>query len=570
MGEMTNIICGSGVTTGNHYYIDCCGNLIQGNQNNLIVSLDYTKPYNGVTILNVSASTECPTPTPTRTPLPTRTPTPTPSVTKSPLPPPTPTQTPTPSSTKRPELSLANECDVFTLFDMGINCRIIDQPTSSSSTDGSLSLIVTGGTGPYFFYWDGGQRTQTLNNVPAGSYGVTVVDYYGDYSASTTCVLSVPDPTPSPTPTITPTPSSTPIYPELCLIVNSQTQTFGPIQFIPNGTQNGRPKWSSDIYDIIWSLTNSRWEITNWDLTTGLPASTSQSMIPLSSWSIFGGVGTFTLTMLQGTCPPFLPLNVAVKTENTSCEGIQNCNGSVIIGVSGGVPPYQYSINNGATYQNLNTFGNLCSGQYTLIVRDSNTTPNTTSQNVIIGSGGISNTYTVSVVSSGEQTITLETKQSNISVNVSPPLPVGTTLSFKLVVNSQQIVNGPGSGVIGDDVTIRKNGIQLTPTEQQQSTEIFPRINCSPFLTQYTNVVRVYDITMNSSDSVNGVLISYMSLNQPQTGSNGCITNLTQSILAEATLSSISGCVCCNTVSSTFGVGISNHTIESGTTAIII
>lgn len=90
----TPIICGSGVTTGNFYYTDCCGHLIQGTTSDTLVTLDYSKPFNGITRLNVSASVICssPTPTPTNTQTATATPTPTNSQ--------TPTKTPTPTPTK--------------------------------------------------------------------------------------------------------------------------------------------------------------------------------------------------------------------------------------------------------------------------------------------------------------------------------------------------------------------------------------------------------------------------------------------------------------------------------------
>lgn len=45
-------------------------------------------------------------------------------------------------------------------------------------------------------------------------------------------------------------------------------------------------------------------------------------------------------------------------------------DGTVTVNITGGAPPYQYSINNGVTYQNGNFFTGLLAGQYTLIVRD--------------------------------------------------------------------------------------------------------------------------------------------------------------------------------------------------------
>ena len=168
--SVTPIFCGSGVTTGSYYYTDCCGNFIEGANANVIVTMDYTRPSNGITKLNVIYSTICPTPTPTKTPTQTPTYTPTPSVTPTYTPTPTTTITQSPTPSNAAAYRLKNDCDVFTLFDMGIRCQVLKQPSSNGTFDGILTLRVTGGTAPYSYYWTGGQRTQTLRNIPAGNY----------------------------------------------------------------------------------------------------------------------------------------------------------------------------------------------------------------------------------------------------------------------------------------------------------------------------------------------------------------------------------------------------------------
>lgn len=47
-------------------------------------------------------------------------------------------------------------------------------------------------------------------------------------------------------------------------------------------------------------------------------------------------------------------------------------NGSITVGATGGVPSYQYSIDNGVTYQSNGTFSGLTSGTYNIIVLDNN------------------------------------------------------------------------------------------------------------------------------------------------------------------------------------------------------
>ena len=356
----TPIVCGSGVTTGNFYYTDCCGELIQGSTEGLTVVFDYTKTSNGVVKLNSPATVFCPSPQPTSTPTVTPTTTNTPSVTPTTTTTPTLTSTPSPTPTNLPVAKLKNECEIFTLFDMGVQCYTILQPSSPTSKDGILSLKITGGTSPYSIYWAGGQRTQTLIGVPPGSYPVTVVDYYGDYTATTICSLFAPTQTPTSTMTPTPTLTPSPVWPNLCLIVSTSTNVYGPFQFVPSGDQAGKPKWTSGQYSVVWVPTNLRWEVTGWNLTTGIPVSTNPTNVPDSSWSIAGGnQGQTLVTMTRGTCPTYLPLQITVNTVNSTCSGTQNCDGSISIPTRNGIPPYSYSIDNGANFQSSNFFNNF-------------------------------------------------------------------------------------------------------------------------------------------------------------------------------------------------------------------
>jgi len=51
--------------------------------------------------------------------------------------------------------------------------------TVFGGTDGSVSLTVSGGTGAYNYSWSNGALTQSINNVPAGTYSVTISDANG-------------------------------------------------------------------------------------------------------------------------------------------------------------------------------------------------------------------------------------------------------------------------------------------------------------------------------------------------------------------------------------------------------
>ena len=123
-------------------------------------------------------------------------------------------------------IGYTNECNVITIFPMDIECVSI-LPSTPESYDGYVSVSITGGTPPYKYTWEGtnignNNHAPAIDEVPVGDYTVTVVDYWGDFTATTTCTLtaktdcdfvgiikSFTPPTPTPTKTPTPTPTNT-------------------------------------------------------------------------------------------------------------------------------------------------------------------------------------------------------------------------------------------------------------------------------------------------------------------------------------------------------------------------
>lgn len=70
------------------------------------------------------------------------------------------------------------------------------------------------------------------------------------------------------------------------------------------------------------------------------------------------------------------PLVAGYVMTPTLCNG--SCDGIIDVTASGGTAPYQYSDDNGTTYQLTPSLGGLCAGSYQVVVRDSN--------NCIVGS----------------------------------------------------------------------------------------------------------------------------------------------------------------------------------------
>jgi len=88
-----------------------------------------------------------------------------------------------------PTIRRPNECDVITIFPMGVTCSVL-QPSGERSFDGAATLIITGGTPPYTIFWEVGSYAPALSNIGVGEYKATVIDYYGDFTENTTCVLT--------------------------------------------------------------------------------------------------------------------------------------------------------------------------------------------------------------------------------------------------------------------------------------------------------------------------------------------------------------------------------------------
>ena len=62
----------------------------------------------------------------------------------------------------------------------------------NGDTDGSIAVDVSGGSGNYSYVWSTGSNAATLDNLGAGSYGLTVTDAASGCTGTTTIVVSEP------------------------------------------------------------------------------------------------------------------------------------------------------------------------------------------------------------------------------------------------------------------------------------------------------------------------------------------------------------------------------------------
>ena len=198
-------------------------------------------------------------------------------------------------------------------------------------SDGSITANPSGGTPPYTYEWNNGETTQTISNLPAGTYTVTVTDVNECEVIGST---SVED------------------FPGLMLT---------PIATTPNcfGEANGAAAvivaGGTPPFTYLWSTGATTTDLL--DIPAGVYDVTVTDAV--------GCTGVETVGVAQ---PQLLVATIAsTTTTDVSCFGFED--GSATISVDGGTPPYTYSWSSGQTTATVN---DLAAGNYTATVSDAN------------------------------------------------------------------------------------------------------------------------------------------------------------------------------------------------------
>jgi len=92
----------------------------------------------------------------------------------------------------------ANQCADTATYTIGtpeellLNINSVQNASCYQTTDGGVSIIITGGTTPYGYLWSNGSTASALQNVGAGNYGVTVSDAH-NCSVTSTFIVTEPN-----------------------------------------------------------------------------------------------------------------------------------------------------------------------------------------------------------------------------------------------------------------------------------------------------------------------------------------------------------------------------------------
>ena len=319
-----------------------------------------------------------------------------------------------------------NECDVITIMPMEIEC-VSNNPTTYFSSDGEVSVSITGGTPPYKVYWSSSTNPSigiqpALYNLLNGTYAATVVDFYGDFTATTYCTINtdkdcifsasiveffLPSPTPTNTPTLTPTPTFTPTptmtktptptpTPSTPSIEIFTMNAIGVNQIDGGGAASGFIINSTNNFQIDWGDGN----ITSYSSGVGIGASHTYSSPYTGPINILSTDLT-TITFFNAQSQPHLSQSFWVSTtELSKLDGLLNLqtitNGLFVTGDVVNLP----NTLTGLTIYNTNVSGdtsNLPPGLTSCIITGANTISGNTS--------GLPNNIMTTLVIQGGNTI---------------------------------------------------------------------------------------------------------------------------------------------------------------------
>ncbi len=201
-------------------------------------------------------------------------------------------------------------------------------PACPGVNNGSITAVATGGQPPYTYLWSTGATTPVINNLPPGTYAVTVTD-------ANLCPVS-----------------ATAILVPLSNLNVTATGTTPNCPGINNGTAIAVPSGGQPPYTFLWS--------------NGATTQVASNLAP--------GAYTVTVTDAAGcvkiavaSVGAALPFSATISASPLVCEGANTGMATAI--PQGGAAPFTYLWSTGATSQGIS---NLASGTYSVTVTDAN------------------------------------------------------------------------------------------------------------------------------------------------------------------------------------------------------
>ena len=199
----------------------------------------------------------------------------------------------------------------------------------SGGDNGAVQLSVNGGTAPYAYSWSTGATTQSISNLIAGNYTVTITDANNCSTTQSASVDQTGD-----------------------LIVSVDQATNVSCNGDNDGVINISVAGGTAPYSYSWSN-----GATTEDLTGLVAGDYSGTITDSNGCSIIAEVTISEPGVLNGI----------LSIDNITCSGMDN--GQINLAVSGGTAPYNYNWSNGETTRNIM---NQSAGVYIVTITDAN------------------------------------------------------------------------------------------------------------------------------------------------------------------------------------------------------
>jgi gliding motility-associated-like protein len=276
----------------------------------------------------------------------------------------------------------------------------------AGQADGSITLIVSGGVGPYTFDWQpGGLTTQNLSGLSSGTYDVTVTDASG---CTETASVTILEPLALQiVPTSTDASCNAACDGQAGVTVSGGTAPYSYVWSPPAGNVPAITGLCGGSYQVVITDDNGCTQTQQFTITEDLiqisiastpvtcngdcdgtsTATITGSTSPFTLlWVETGGstlsqsglcAGTYTLQYSDGigcnlqetvTITEPLPIVITLDVTDVSCFGASD--GSIDLTVTGGTAPYTYQWFPGG--QTTEDISNLPAGDYSVVVTDAN------------------------------------------------------------------------------------------------------------------------------------------------------------------------------------------------------
>ncbi|TNE59848.1 MAG: HYR domain-containing protein [Bacteroidetes bacterium] len=209
---------------------------------------------------------------------------------------------------------------------------VLQQVSCNGNSDGAAFVLGGGGSGNYSYLWSTGATSDTVNNLAAGMYGVTITD---TENCTSTASVTISQPA----------------------VLAANATASGETSLGANdGTATAAPTGGTPSYNYSWNTAD----------TTAMITGLAPGNYTVTVSDANGCTVVQTVTVNSFNCA----ISVSATVTHVTCNGA--ADGTATASVAGGAMPIAYLWSNGDTTA---TATNLGPGTYTVEITDANNCP---------------------------------------------------------------------------------------------------------------------------------------------------------------------------------------------------